>query len=185
MPHGRRPGDARGSGAERGENKAIVKARCATNIIDQVARQRAQSRAALASSQGQSREPSIIIAGDLNTPRSVFLEEMGNLDIDEDIDMAARCTGNLYVITDREARHCEGFPLIMGPDNRHEAAFMEVSLDEQVAFTAPLPSGWEHVEHDVQEQAAKAQQSSSRCKDDPAMAIVAINDGNDCHQWHH
>ena len=177
--------DGRGTHAAPGRNaakQAMFKARCATNIIDQVARQRAQSRAALASSQGQSREPSIIIAGDLNTPRSVFLEEMGNLDIDEDIDMTARCTGNLYVITDREARHCEGLPLIMGPDNRHEAAFMEVSLDEQVAFTAPLPSGWEHVEHDVQEQAAKARQSSSRCKDDPAMAIVAINDGNDCHQ---
>ena len=107
---------------------------------------------------------------------------MGNLNIDEDVEIKAPYTGNLYAITDREVRHCEGLPLIKGPDNQHEAAFMELSLFEQVAFTAPLPSGWEHVEHDVQEQAAKARQSSSRCKDDPAMAIVAINDGNDCHQ---
>ena len=91
------------------KNKAKFKARCCTNILTQVVRQAAEEWAALASSQGQSREPRTIIAGDLNTPRGALLEAMGNLDIDEDIDMTARCTGNLYAITDREARHCEGY----------------------------------------------------------------------------
>ena len=163
-------------------NKAKFKARCCTNIITQVVRQAVEEWAARASPQGQSRQPAIIIAGDLNTPRGALLEAMGNLDIDEDVEMKAMYTGNLYIITDREAQHCEGLPLIKGPDNQHEAAFMELSLFEQVAFTTPLPGGLEHIEHDVQEQAAKARQSSSSCKADPAMAIVAINDGNDCHQ---
>ena len=85
-----------------------------------------------------------------------------------------------------------GLPLIKGPDNQHEAAFMELSLFEQFAFTTPVPGGLELIELDVQEQAAKARQSSIRCKDDQRwqslpsmMAIVAIGDitdGKDCHQ---
>ena len=164
------------------EERHKFKAQCCTNIITQVVRQAVEEWAARASSQGQSRQPAIIIAGDLNTPRDAFLEAMGVLQLDEDVEINAPYTGNLYAITDREVQHCEGLPLIKGPDNQHEAAFMELSLFEQVAFTAPLPGGLEHIEHDVQEQAAKARQSSSRCKDDPAMAIVAINDGNRCHR---
>ena len=75
-----------------------------------------------------------------------------------------------------------GLPVIRGPDNQHQAAFMEVSLFEQFAYTTQVGLRLEHIELDVQEQAAKARQSSSRCKDDPAMAIVAINDGNRCHR---
>ena len=163
------------------KKKAKFKARCCTNNITQVVRPAAEEWAALASSQGQSREPRTIIAGDLNTPRGVLLEAMGNLDIDEDVEMKAMYTGNLYITTGREAQHCEGLPLIKGPDNQHEAAFMELSLFEQFAFTTPVPGGLELIELDVQEQAAKARQSSSRCKDGPAMATAAINDGNRCH----
>ena len=126
VPHGRRPGEARGSGADRGEKKAKFKARCCTNIITQVVRRAVEEWAARASSQGQSRQPAIIIAGDVNTPQA-FLEAMGVLQLDEDVEINAPYTGNLYVITDREVQHCEGLPLIKGPDNQHEAALSELS----------------------------------------------------------
>ena len=71
-------------------------------------RQAVEEWAARASSQGQSRQPAIIIAGDLNTPRDAFLEAMGVLQLDEDVEINAPYTGNLYGITDREAQHCEG-----------------------------------------------------------------------------
>ena len=148
-------------------------------------RQAAEEWAALASSQGQSREPIIIIAGDLNTPRDAFTEAMQELMLDEDVEIASPCTGNLCVLSDRKAEHCSGLPVIRGPDNQHQAAFMKVSLFEQFAYTTQVGLRLEHIERDVQEQAAKARQSSRRCKDDPAMAIVAINDGNRCHRWHH
>ena len=79
---------------------------------------------------------------------------MGNLNIDEDVEIKAPYTGNLYAITDREVRHCEGLPLIKGPDNHHEAAFMELSLFEQFAFTSPVPGVFDHIEQDVHDQAA-------------------------------
>ena len=90
------------------EARAKVKAQCCTNIITQVVRQAVEEWAARASSQGQSRQPAIIIAGDLNTPRDAFLEAMGVLQLDEDVEINAPYTGNLYVITDREVQHCEG-----------------------------------------------------------------------------
>ena len=187
--------DGQGSHAAPGRNsarKARFKAQCATNIICQAVQHRVRSRlhaaratvAALASSQGhRRRDPSIIIAGDLNTFRAALMVEMGQMEAEEDTDMMAMNTGNLYVISDCEVGKLEGIPRMMGPDNQHEAAFMEVTLTEQLDWSStPPPGDWAHVDNEVQEQAAKARQSSSRCKDDPAMAIVAINDGNDCHQ---
>ena len=186
--------DGQGSHAAPGRNsarKARFKAQCATNIMGQAVQHRVRSRlhaarafAALASSQGHHwREPSIIVAGDLNCFRAALMLEMGIMEVDEDTDMMAMNTGNLYVISDCEVRGCEGLPRMKGPDNQHEVAFMEVSIAEQCDWSStPLPSGWAHVQNEVREQAAKARQSSSRCKDDPAMAIIAINDGNRCHR---
>ena len=118
------------------------KAKCATNIIEQVV----QRRAALATSQGH-RKPPIIMCGDLNVTRAVLMYKLGVVDVQDDIDMMAQNEGNLYCISDCNNKKLAGIPHIKGPDNMHHAGFFEVFLNDTCQFGAGdnLPQNWAKV----------------------------------------